>query len=90
MPKAQWATGKITVVQHPKKFTPKQKLNWGIHNVMVDFTPRIDDVRLVAAFVADVVVTLVKPCQFDLQVVRTRSRWSMRGMPIAQRMGSAP
>lgn len=66
MPNAQWAKGKITVVQHPKKFNPKQKLNWGNRNVVIDCPPRLDDVCLAAAFVADIVVTPVKPGQFDL------------------------
>lgn len=66
MPKAQWAKGKITVIPHPKKFNPKQKLNWGERNVIIDCPPRLDDVCLAAAFVADVVVTPVKPGQFDL------------------------
>ena len=50
----------------PKKFNPKQKLNWGNRNVVIDCPPRLDDVCLAAAFVSDVVVTPVKPGQFDL------------------------
>lgn len=87
LPGAQWAQGRITVVEQ-RKFNPAKLPN--AEDVILDCPPRLDDQCIAAAKFADVIAIPVRPGQLDLHAVSDTLGLLDAAEPFRAKLGLAP